>query len=172
MIKATRRLAFEEIPIIDIGALANKERSDLCIESLRTACADVGFFYIKSHGFPSSLITDLRRVSAEFFSLPMSRKMNFKITPQIQGYLPLGYRSYEGATSSLIDAWCVLTPDLSCTGFFDRSKSSAPTCASIIRIRRENAGWDKNRRLAASINDPVSITAKISSNHSRRITFA
>ena len=85
MIKATRRLAFEEIPIIDIGALANKERSDLCIESLRTACADVGFFYIKNHGFPSSLITDLRRVSAEFFSLPMNRKTNFKITPQIQG---------------------------------------------------------------------------------------
>ena len=96
MIKATRRLAFEEIPIIDIGALANKERSDLCIESLRTACADVGFFYIKNHGFPSSLINDLRRVSAEFFSLPMNRKTNFKITPQIQGYLPLGYRSYEG----------------------------------------------------------------------------
>ncbi|MBT6071020.1 MAG: 2-oxoglutarate and iron-dependent oxygenase domain-containing protein, partial [Proteobacteria bacterium] len=53
MIEATRRLAFEEIPIIDIGTLANKERSDSCIESLRTACVDVGFFYIKNHGFPS-----------------------------------------------------------------------------------------------------------------------
>ena len=47
MIKATRRLAFEEIPMVDIGDLANNQRSDLCIESLRAACADVGFFYIK-----------------------------------------------------------------------------------------------------------------------------
>ena len=96
MISPSRRLDFTEIPVMDIGPLVNQEQSDLCIEALRAACSEVGFFYVRNHQISASLIRDVRSAAEEFFCAPDEEKMALSITPQIKGYLPLAYRSYEG----------------------------------------------------------------------------
>lgn len=96
VITPSKHLDFTEIPVLDVGPLITGERQDECIEALRAACSEVGFFYIQNHQFSISLISDLKSAASEFFCASTDEKMALAITPQIQGYLPLGYRSYEG----------------------------------------------------------------------------
>ena len=96
MITPSRRLDFTEIPVLDIGPLLARENEHECIEALRSACSEVGFFYIQNHQVSTSLISDIKSAADEFFCAPIDEKMALAISPQIQGYLPLGYRSYEG----------------------------------------------------------------------------
>ena len=96
LVKPSRRLDFTQIPILDIGSLVSGQSDPELIASLRAACTDVGFFYIKNHQIPLSLVRALKDAAKEFFQAPMSEKMNIAIDSRIQGYLPLGYRSYEG----------------------------------------------------------------------------
>lgn len=96
MISPSRRLDFTEIPVIDIGPLIHQEQSEPCIDALRTACSEVGFFYVRNHQIPFSLIQEVRAAAEAFFCAPDEEKMALAITPQIKGYLPLAYRSYEG----------------------------------------------------------------------------
>ena len=96
LVKPSRRLDFTQIPILDIGSLVSGQSDPELISSLRAACTDVGFFYVKNHQIPLSLVRALKDAAKEFFQAPMSEKMNIAIDSRIQGYLPLGYRSYEG----------------------------------------------------------------------------
>ncbi len=96
LVKPSRRLDFTQIPILDIGSLVSGQSEPELISSLRAACTDVGFFYVKNHQIPLSLVRALKDAAKEFFQAPMSEKMNIAIDSRIQGYLPLGYRSYEG----------------------------------------------------------------------------
>lgn len=95
-IPLSRRLDFSEIPQIDAaGLLSGHETGDL-IRDLATACTDVGFFYLRNHGVPPELITDLRNQAAIFFNQPMADKLRLKVDPRLRGYLPLDYSSYDG----------------------------------------------------------------------------
>ena len=96
VITPSKHLDFTEIPVLDVGPLITGERQDECIEALRAACSEVGFFYIRNHQVSISLISDLKSAASKFFCTSTDEKMALAITPQIQGYLPLGYRSYEG----------------------------------------------------------------------------
>ena len=51
-------LAFSEIPVIDIGALVGDDPAAKAatVAEIGRACETVGFFYIKNHGVPQSLI--------------------------------------------------------------------------------------------------------------------
>ena len=53
-----------------------------------SACADVGFFYIRNHGVPLALVESLTRAAQDFFSSPLSEKMQVVIDPRIRGYYP------------------------------------------------------------------------------------
>lgn len=54
-----------KIPVIDMSREP---------ESLSQACRSYGFFQITGHGIPPELIAGVRRVSREFFDLPMAEK--------------------------------------------------------------------------------------------------
>ena len=56
----------------------------------------MGFFYVHGHGVAPGLITELREQASLYFNQPMAEKMKLAITPQMRGYLPLDYSSYEG----------------------------------------------------------------------------
>lgn len=95
-IEPSRRLDFTEIPILDIESLVTGDIDTDLVESVRAASTDVGFFYIKNHQMPLSMVSTLKAAAEHFFQAPVSEKMTVAISPQIQGYLPLGYRSYDG----------------------------------------------------------------------------
>ncbi|KAI0930777.1 hypothetical protein AcV7_004869 [Taiwanofungus camphoratus] len=84
---------FEEIPIIDLQDLANAdhlERKALA-QSIREACVNVGFFYVKNHTIPQSTITGAVNAAKRFFSLPLPSKMSLDIhnSTNYKGYTPL-----------------------------------------------------------------------------------
>ncbi|MEM8647002.1 MAG: 2OG-Fe(II) oxygenase family protein [Pseudomonadota bacterium] len=95
-IPLSRRLDFSEIPQLDVGELLSGGSSDTLIDALERACTDVGFFYVHNHGVAPELISALRQAASRFFILPMAQKMEIAINPQLRGYLPLDYASYEG----------------------------------------------------------------------------
>ncbi|OWM82159.1 hypothetical protein CDL15_Pgr001733 [Punica granatum] len=59
------------------------------VRQLDRACREAGFFYVKGHGIPDSLIREVRTVSHKFFGLPYEEKVKIKLTPAA------GYRGYQ-----------------------------------------------------------------------------
>ncbi len=108
-IPKSRRLAFKEIPIIDLSLLASGKEDHKTVDDIGKACRDVGFIYIKNHGIPKQLIDNMLIAGKEFFGKPAVRKEEVLLDQRIRGYLPLGYRSYEGesieATSNQEGFW-------------------------------------------------------------------
>lgn len=96
----SRRLDFSEIPIVDISSLVAGEADAATVMAVGSACRDVGFLYIKNHGFPLSLIERVLAASDSFFKRPMAEKMKIVVNERMRGYLPLRYRSYEGETKA------------------------------------------------------------------------
>lgn len=78
------------VPVIDISQL-NKNNTVLAKE-IRTACSEIGFFYIKNHGISLTLQRDLLKLSQYFFDLPIAEKnkINMKQAGKAwRGYFPL-----------------------------------------------------------------------------------
>ena len=89
-----KRLAFEDIPVIDIDGLFSDKPADRqrVADVVGEACRNVGFFYIKNHRMPETAITAARDAAAEYFTLPLDEKMKLDIN-EIQrhrGYVPRG----------------------------------------------------------------------------------
>ena len=63
------QMADGEIPVIDLGPMWSEDEvgKALLAEQVSTACQEIGFFYVKNHGVPDSVIADAQRVSGEFF---------------------------------------------------------------------------------------------------------
>ncbi|XP_051126694.1 probable 2-oxoglutarate-dependent dioxygenase At3g50210 [Andrographis paniculata] len=89
---------FKSIPIIDIGPLVEKWNHPSMSEDrgvaevarqLDKACREAGFFYVKGHGIPESLIEEIRSISRKFFDLPYEEKLKIKLSPAT------GYRGYQ-----------------------------------------------------------------------------
>jgi isopenicillin N synthase-like dioxygenase len=93
-IPLSRRLDFAEIPVIDAAAIAANDPAT--IAALGTACADIGFIYVRNHGVEPALVTALETQAARFFAQPMDEKMTIAVNPRMRGYLPLNYKSLEG----------------------------------------------------------------------------
>ncbi|CAN1139944.1 Probable 2-oxoglutarate-dependent dioxygenase At3g50210 [Linum perenne] len=89
---------FKFIPIIDIGPLlAKSDDPDMgsdpgvaqVVQQLDKACREAGFFYVKGHGIPDSLVKKVKSIAHEFFQLPYEDKLKIKMTTGS------GYRGYQ-----------------------------------------------------------------------------
>ncbi|KAK3221825.1 hypothetical protein Dsin_008850 [Dipteronia sinensis] len=74
---------FKSIPIIDISLLLAKcddpkmgEDPGVCrvVKQLDQACREAGFFYVRGHGIPESLINEVKHITHEFFDLTYEEK--------------------------------------------------------------------------------------------------
>lgn len=99
-IPQSRRLDFSEIPVIDISTLVSGKADAATVNAIGSACRDVGFLYIKNHGFPDGLIDRVVSAAGKFFRQPMADKKKITVNERMRGYLPLRYRSYEGETKA------------------------------------------------------------------------
>ncbi|KAL6966028.1 hypothetical protein U1Q18_045504 [Sarracenia purpurea var. burkii] len=102
---------FKSIPIIDISPLlakcgdpnmAEDQGVAEVVRQLDRACREAGFFYVRGHGIPDSIIKEVRNVSHRFFSLPYEEKIKLKISPAT------GYRGYQRIGKSVTKG----TPDI------------------------------------------------------------
>ena len=87
------QMADEEIPVIDLDPMWSEDEVGkvLLAEQVSTACQEIGFFYVKNHGVPDSVIADAQRVSGEFFKQSEETKMLIEVSGSSsnRGYIPL-----------------------------------------------------------------------------------
>lgn len=79
------------IPVLDLSAyLAGKDGAlDALAADLRSACTEVGFFYIAGHGINPELISATFEQSKRFHALPLETKMHLPQDSNNIGYLPM-----------------------------------------------------------------------------------
>ena len=94
----SRRLNFSEVPVVDMAPLVAGVDDAVCVAELEHACRDVGFVYIVNHGIDAALVDDLAHEAKKFFACPDEQKESLLVDGTMRGFLPLGYRSYEGET--------------------------------------------------------------------------
>ncbi|KIM69976.1 hypothetical protein SCLCIDRAFT_18973 [Scleroderma citrinum Foug A] len=83
--------AFDSIPVINIRDASTPERRASLAHEIRSACINVGFFYITGHGIPQETIDNLVAAMESYFSLPLETKMKLhhkEIGPNFKGYNP------------------------------------------------------------------------------------
>lgn len=88
---ACKQMAFDEVPIIDVGPLLDGSDPQAVAEEIGHACEEVGFFYVKNHGVPASLVERMYRATEQFFALPFEEKQRLDVAnsgPTLRGYTP------------------------------------------------------------------------------------
>lgn len=88
-----RAAPFHEIPVIDFAPMlggdpAARRRTAM---QLRQAAIEVGFFYVRNHGVPESVIDALFDAGPAFFALPLTEKMKVHVrcSTNNSGYTPM-----------------------------------------------------------------------------------
>lgn len=85
--------AGERIPIIDIASffLGGGAKRRAVADAVDQACTELGFLIVSGHGVPEALIEEMRRVSREFFDLPLEAKLRLRMpADRYRGYISLG----------------------------------------------------------------------------------
>ncbi len=90
-----------EIPLIDIAAWLSPDSTSIqrddVIDQVRQACIEYGFFQVVGHGVPLELQYQVLQCSRDFFSLPLSEKMEVA-QARAMGMSARGYEILGGQT--------------------------------------------------------------------------
>ena len=87
-----------DIPLIDLSQQFENPDAEFSIaEQIDLACRRNGFFAVRGHGIPESIIEHCWQVSLKFFAL--SEKEKLKVKMPFTGY-PYGFAAMEGETLS------------------------------------------------------------------------
>ena len=88
-----RPATLEEIPIVDLKGMtfAGEEKVQTAM-AIKTAATTYGFFYIRNHGIPDTVIADALAQAKRFFSLPEEKKMlvSSRRNHSRNGFAPVG----------------------------------------------------------------------------------
>jgi isopenicillin N synthase-like dioxygenase len=85
--------AVRHLPIIDVSPLVTGAPAAAVAEKMRSACEDVGFFYVVAHGVPEPLQLQLETLSRRFFAQDLATKMRIRMElggRAWRGYFPVG----------------------------------------------------------------------------------
>jgi isopenicillin N synthase-like dioxygenase len=91
MLPTARKLAFNDVPVIDLAPAWSGDpaaRRELA-ERIADVCGRVGFLYIKNHRMAASDVEAIYKTAVEFHELPLDAKMECSLTRNnhAQGYL-------------------------------------------------------------------------------------
>ena len=84
--------AAQEIPVIDIGGLADDPSArtqERIAAEIYDACTGVGFFYLAGHGVDEGLIAEAFEANRRFHARPLAEKMALKQNRWHRGYQPV-----------------------------------------------------------------------------------
>jgi len=91
MLPTARKLAFTDVPVVDLGAAHSDDPAAhrALAQEIADVCGRVGFMYITNHGVAASDIAAIFGTAADFHTLPLEAKMEVSITKNnhAQGYL-------------------------------------------------------------------------------------
>jgi isopenicillin N synthase-like dioxygenase len=106
------RVAHASLPVIDISGLSSRSLADRKTvgAQLRAACLDKGFFYIRDHGVPETLVEYVFKEAVAFFALPAEEKsqVDKSKSKANRGYEPLQGQTLEaGAPPDLKEGFYI-----------------------------------------------------------------
>ena len=76
--------------MIDLSSLLNATPNEDVITSIRSACLDVGFFYVVNHGIDNKLQEKVFKKLGQFFALPAEKKDEINRKDGFRGYFCQG----------------------------------------------------------------------------------
>jgi isopenicillin N synthase-like dioxygenase len=94
MLPTARKLAFADVPVIDLAPAWSGDAGAYrtLADEIADACGRVGFFYIRNHRIAAADVEAIFHTAADFHSLPLETKMESAMArnpdAQGQGYLP------------------------------------------------------------------------------------
>ena len=94
---------FDAVPVIDFAGMLGDDPAEKAkvARALNDACTNVGFFYIKNHGVPQTLMDRMFAESERFFQIPPDDKMaiHVKKSPHLVGYVGMEEENADPAVS-------------------------------------------------------------------------
>jgi isopenicillin N synthase-like dioxygenase len=89
--------SFASIPVIDLSVSSDDAEPQLLSE-LRNALVNIGFLYVKNHGVPSDVITDMQEALPMLFALSTEEKEEVALekSPHFLGYSGDGAETTAG----------------------------------------------------------------------------
>ena len=80
-----------KIPVIDLGPYFADEPGALArlAEEVRSACMNIGFFYVLNHGVRQEIIDRGFAASRRFHALPLEEKLKLRLNQNNIGYMPM-----------------------------------------------------------------------------------
>jgi hypothetical protein len=97
-----------EIPLIDMDDVAKDQlgagdRHSELLQQVRAACMEWGFFQVKNHGIPLSVIKEMQQVVHEFLELPTEEKNKvMSLSPKRRTD---GYSTRQALTEGALSMW-------------------------------------------------------------------
>ncbi|CAG8742291.1 27360_t:CDS:2 [Dentiscutata erythropus] len=91
----------KDIPIIDFSLFETNR--PLCAQQIKLACENLGFFYLKNHGFNEKDVEDTFHYTKLYFDQPHEEKQNYKINEHYYGYIDLRQELLDLETQKIGD---------------------------------------------------------------------
>jgi isopenicillin N synthase-like dioxygenase len=90
-------IAPDHIPVISLAAIGTGAAAVRAIgQAMLQAAETIGFFYIREHAIPETLIAEVMRHSAAFFAAPMADKQAVKVNASHRGFIAMGEAKMTG----------------------------------------------------------------------------
>lgn len=89
---ASKQIAFDEIPIVDIAPLLDGSDPEGVAREIGHICEHIGFLYVRNHGVPRELIEEAYAMTEAFFDRPFEEKNALNVVHSgetLRGYIPL-----------------------------------------------------------------------------------
>jgi isopenicillin N synthase-like dioxygenase len=105
--RGLQRVAVSNLPVIDLSPFvdegAHEDRMHTA-SAVRSACIDIGFFYITGHGFTAKELNAVLTQGLSFFALPLEEKMKVLSSHvDIPGFVRTGGRDPEKNRDKVVD---------------------------------------------------------------------
>ena len=102
-----QRVAVSNLPIIDVSPFMNESaREDRMhtARAVRSACINIGFFYVTGHGFTVKELNIVLTQGLSFFALPIEEKMKV-LSPNVDmpGFVRTGGMDPEKNRDKIVD---------------------------------------------------------------------
>src|SRR3954469_18835538 len=97
-----------DIPIIDVAPLFEAGSAGVSGVAARMleASERIGFFYVRNHGVPRSVIDATVGEAFAFFRQPQEAKLTVRVSPHHRGFIPIGEaKMYGGARPDLKESF-------------------------------------------------------------------
>jgi isopenicillin N synthase-like dioxygenase len=126
----------QSIPVLDLGPLRDGAPGalDRLGTELRDAFTEVGFYFVRNHGIPQTLLDSTFAAAERFHAQPLEAKLALKINEHNIGYMPM-----RGATTRVNAVGEIALPNANEAVFFKRDlPADHPDVVNNVRFRGRN----------------------------------